>query len=80
MATKDGNLREKRVEIIGVGSFVPEKVLTNQDLEEIVDTSDEWITQRTGIKERRILEEGKSTSDMATAAALDAIDDAGIDT
>jgi len=64
------------VKVIGTGSYVPEKVLTNEDLEKIVDTSDEWITTRTGIKTRRIAEEGEATSDMAYKAALKALDDA----
>jgi len=50
--------------ITGVQGYVPEKVLSNQDLEKLVDTNDEWITSRTGIKERRMLSEGQSTSDM----------------
>ena len=55
--------------IAATGSYLPEKVLTNHDLEKMVDTSDEWIMQRIGIKERRILkEEGKATSDMGTEA------------
>ncbi|KGG81140.1 3-oxoacyl-ACP synthase [Caloranaerobacter azorensis H53214] len=70
--------RNKSVGIIGTGSFVPEKVLTNHDLEKIVDTSDEWIKTRTGIVERRILDDDKATSYMATVAAERAIDDAGI--
>jgi len=57
------------VTIAGTGSYLPEKVLTNADLEKIVDTTDEWITSRTGIKERRIAAEGQSTSDLATEAA-----------
>lgn len=57
--------------ITAVGGYVPDTVLTNQDLEKMVDTSDEWITTRTGIKERRILREpGKATSDMAVRAIL----------
>jgi 3-oxoacyl-[acyl-carrier-protein] synthase-3 len=64
--------------IIGTGSYVPKKVLTNQDLEKLVDTSDEWITTRTGIKERHIAAEGENTSDMASAAALNALDNAGV--
>jgi 3-oxoacyl-[acyl-carrier-protein] synthase III len=56
--------------IISVGSYVPEKVLTNADLEKMVETSDEWITTRTGIKERRIAAEDEYTSDMAAKAAL----------
>ncbi|HCN76779.1 MAG TPA: 3-oxoacyl-ACP synthase [Verrucomicrobiales bacterium] len=64
--------------IIGTGSFMPEKVLTNDDISKIVDTSDEWITTRTGIKERRIAAEGQATSDLAAEAARRAIADAGI--
>jgi 3-oxoacyl-[acyl-carrier-protein] synthase-3 len=55
--------------ITGVAGYVPPKVLTNADLEKIVDTNDEWIRSRTGIRERHIVEEGKATSDMATEAA-----------
>src|SRR6478752_3013898 len=58
-----------RAAITGVGGHVPDYVLTNQELETIIDTSDEWITTRTGIKERRILKgEGKGTSHMAEKA------------
>lgn len=57
-----------RAAITGISSFLPEKVLTNQDLEKMVDTTDEWITSRTGIKERRILKEGLGPSDMAAPA------------
>ncbi len=64
--------------IIGVGSYVPENILTNADLEKMVDTSDEWIVTRTGIKERRICPAGKSSSDLGTEAAKRAISDAGI--
>jgi 3-oxoacyl-[acyl-carrier-protein] synthase III len=64
--------------ILGTGAELPSKVLTNHDLEKMVDTSDEWITVRTGIKERRILEEGKGNADMALDAAKRALDDAGI--
>ena len=62
--------------ITGVGHFVPEKVLTNQELEKMVDTSDEWITSRTGIKERRILEKGKGSSYMGSFAANRALEEA----
>ncbi len=58
-----------RAIISGVGHYVPDKVLSNSDLEKMVDTNDEWITTRTGIKERRILDEDKGTSYMATKAA-----------
>jgi 3-oxoacyl-[acyl-carrier-protein] synthase-3 len=64
--------------IIGTGSYVPEKILTNEDLSRMVDTSDEWITTRTGIKERRIAAKDEYTSDMAAKAALNAIEQAGI--
>jgi len=68
----------RTVSIIGTGSYVPEKRLTNEDLTKIVDTSDEWITTRTGIKERRIAGKDEHTSDMATKAALNAIEQAKI--
>lgn len=64
--------------IVGVGSYVPERVLTNADLERMVDTTDEWITTRTGIKERHIASEGEFTSDLAAAAARRAMQDAGV--
>ncbi|MDI6733311.1 MAG: beta-ketoacyl-ACP synthase III [Planctomycetota bacterium] len=71
-------LQLHKVSIIGSGSYVPEKVLANADLEKMVDTSDEWITTRTGIKERRIVENGVCTSDLATKAALKALASAKI--
>lgn len=64
--------------IIGTGSYMPEKVLTNDDLSKIVDTSDEWITTRTGIRERRIAAEDQATSDMAAEAARRALTAAGV--
>ena len=64
--------------IIGTGSYMPEKVLTNHDLSKIVDTSDEWITSRTGIKERRIAAEDQATSDLASEAARRAMASAGV--
>ncbi|WP_353947587.1 beta-ketoacyl-ACP synthase III [Sporolactobacillus sp. Y61] len=64
--------------ILGVGKFIPERVVTNFDLEKKMDTSDEWIRTRTGIQERRIADEKTNTSDMAFAAAKDAIKNAGI--
>lgn len=67
----------KEVKIAGIGRYVPEKIVTNDDLSKIVDTNDEWITTRTGIKERRI-SEGENTSDLGTKAALNAIKDAGL--
>ena len=65
------------VKISGTGSYLPDKILTNEDLEKFVDTSDEWITTRTGIKERRIASDTQSTSDLASAAAIDAMSAAG---
>ena len=64
--------------IIGVGRCVPEKVVTNFDLEKMMDTSDEWIRTRTGIEERRIAEDNQNTSDMAFEAAEKALENAGI--
>ena len=68
----------QNVKIIGTGSYVPIKVLTNKDLEKMVDTNHEWIITRTGIAERRIAEENEATSDVASKAALKAIKDANI--
>ncbi|MGE5573374.1 MAG: beta-ketoacyl-ACP synthase III [Bacteroidota bacterium] len=64
--------------IAGTGACVPERVLTNFDLEKMVDTSDEWIVERTGIRERRIARNGEVTSDLAAQAAAAALDDAGV--
>ncbi len=64
--------------ISAVGSYVPEKVVTNADLEKMVETTDEWITTRTGIKERRMAAEDEYTSDIATKAALKAMERAGV--
>lgn len=64
--------------ILGTGSYTPKKVVTNDDLSEIVDTSDEWIQTRTGIRERRFAEDDEATSDMALQAAERAIHTAGI--
>lgn len=65
--------------IMATGSYLPEKVLTNHDLEAIVDTSDQWITERTGIKERRIAADDQTTCDLAELAARNAITAADID-
>ena len=65
--------------IIGTGSYLPSKILTNFDLEKIVDTSDDWIVERTGIKERRIADKSELTSDLALKASLNAIKNANID-
>jgi len=64
--------------IVGTGSYLPEKVLTNSDLEKIVDTNDEWIVERTGINERHIAADDETTCDLAEQAALNAIKAAGI--
>ncbi|MEH7110411.1 MULTISPECIES: beta-ketoacyl-ACP synthase III [Bacillaceae] len=67
-----------RAGIVGIGRYLPEKVLTNLDLEKMVDTSDEWIRTRTGIEERRIAADDVDTSDMAFFAAQKAMEDAGV--
>ena len=64
--------------ILGTGFYVPEKIMTNADLEKIVETSDEWIVERTGIKERRIAEDNQPMSDLALRAAKAALADAGV--
>jgi 3-oxoacyl-[acyl-carrier-protein] synthase-3 len=66
------------VAITGTGSYLPEKVLTNADLQRMVDTSDEWIVERTGIKERRIAGDDEATSDLAIKAGREALENAGI--
>jgi len=63
------NFQGRTCSITGVGSYVPERILSNADLEKMVETSDEWITTRTGIKERRVAADGQFTSDLATEAA-----------
>tara|TARA_B100001121_G_C18619179_1_gene588447 strand:- start:41 stop:979 length:939 start_codon:yes stop_codon:yes gene_type:complete len=68
----------KFAKIISSGSYLPERVLTNKELESIVDTSDEWITERTGIKERRISSEDETSVDMAYHASKNAIENSGI--
>jgi len=67
-----------RVGVLGLGAYVPERVMSNDDWTEWVDTTDEWITARTGIKNRRIAAEGETTVDLAVAAAERAFDDAGV--
>ncbi len=71
-------MEKRKAKIIGTGSYLPERVLSNHDLEKIVDTSDEWIVTRTGMKERRIAKEDEYTSHMGTKAALEAISKAGL--
>ncbi len=69
---------DKKAKIVGTGSYLPENVMTNSDLEKLVDTSHEWIVTRTGIEERRIAGEGEYTSAMGEKAALAALADAGL--
>lgn len=64
--------------IIGTGSYLPQKVLTNKDLESLVDTTDEWIVERTGIKQRHIAADNETTSSMAINASIDAIKSSGL--
>ena len=66
------------VGISGIGSYVPDKVVTNDDLSKMVDTSHEWIVTRTGIEERRIAYQDMATSDLSTRAALNALEDANL--
>jgi len=68
----------KRIGVLGTGSFLPEKVLSNKDLEKFLDTNDEWIHRRTGIRERRIAEKDVNASDLAKEASLRAIEMAGL--
>lgn len=71
-------MKERSAGIIGLGSYVPERVVTNRELEGLVDTTDEWIVERTGIRERRIAGEGETTAVMATRAAERALADASV--
>ncbi|OIQ02798.1 MAG: 3-oxoacyl-ACP synthase [Zetaproteobacteria bacterium CG2_30_59_37] len=73
-----GRLNIIRTHITGVGGYLPERVMTNKDLESIVDTDDAWIFERTGIRERHIIADGQHTSDLAAAAARQALEDAGL--
>ena len=66
------------IQLLGTGSYTPEKILTNRDLEKMVDTNDEWITTRTGIRERRIATAEQATSDLALMAASRALSNAGV--
>ena len=70
--------KRRKIKITGSGFYAPDKILTNFDLEKIVDTSDEWITTRTGIKERRVASEDQATSDLAIEAAWRTLEDAGL--
>jgi 3-oxoacyl-[acyl-carrier-protein] synthase III len=71
--------RNGAIGITGVGCYVPQRVLTNDDLSELVETSDEWITDRTGIKERRVADPSQAASDLALPAAQEALETAGLD-
>jgi 3-oxoacyl-[acyl-carrier-protein] synthase-3 len=66
--------RPLRSRIVGTGSYAPERVVTNRDLEKLIDTSDEWIVERTGIRERRVAADEEATSDLAYVAALNALE------
>lgn len=66
----------KKVGIIGVGEYLPKKILTNRDLEKMVDTSDDWIVSRTGIRQRRLAAKNEATSDLALKASMAALQDA----
>ena len=68
-----------RSRIIGTGSYLPDKVLTNQEMEKLVDTSDRWIRERTGIRERRLASEKEAASDLAVMAARRALEAAQVD-
>jgi 3-oxoacyl-[acyl-carrier-protein] synthase III len=75
-----GSVRENgtRVGITGLGAYVPDRILTNADLERMVDTNDEWIVERTGIRERRIAADSQAASDLALPACAQALDRAGV--
>lgn len=72
-------MSKKHAKIVGVGRYLPEKILDNAYFEGIVETSDEWILQRVGIKERRMSDENTFASDLAAKAAENALKDAGMD-
>ncbi len=65
--------------IAGTGSYLPEKILTNADIEKLVDTSDEWIRTRTGISQRHVVAEGETTADLAEQASRKALESAGVE-
>ena len=68
----------RRAKIIGTGAYAPERILTNAELEKMVDTNDQWIQQRSGIRERHIVDEGEATSDLAVNAARQALERANL--
>ncbi|MGH6916749.1 MAG: 3-oxoacyl-ACP synthase, partial [Geminicoccaceae bacterium] len=69
----------RRARIVGTGAYLPARVVSNEELSRTVDTSHEWILQRTGIEQRHIAAEGEMTSDLACAAAREALQGAGLD-
>jgi len=69
---------ETTIGILGLGAYTPERIMTNDDWAELIDTSDEWITTRTGIKRRRFAADDETSADLAVAAAREALADAGI--
>ena len=69
----------RRAVLKGIGGYLPDHILKNADLDESLETSDEWIRERTGIQQRHIAAEGQTTSDLGYQAALKALDDAGIE-
>src|SRR5438132_1220811 len=73
-----GRRRMIRAKIVGMGAYAPKRVLTNAELEQMIKTSDEWIVQRSGIKERRIADENEAASDLATKAAQQALERANL--
>lgn len=77
-SSRSGNPAVRTVSITGTGSYAPERVLTNADLEKMVDTTEEWIVSRTGMQKRHIAADGETTSDMGAEAAKKAIEDAGL--
>ncbi len=79
MKKKEKETSRKRARILGTGSAIPDKILTNFDLEKMVETSDQWIVERTGIRERRIADDKTAASDLGLAACRRAIEDARID-
>jgi 3-oxoacyl-[acyl-carrier-protein] synthase-3 len=68
----------KRAQIVGIGAYAPQRVMTNSELEKLIDTTDEWIVQRTGIRERHIVDEHEGPADLALRAARQALDRAGV--
>jgi 3-oxoacyl-[acyl-carrier-protein] synthase III len=68
-----------RAHIVGIGAYAPKRILTNHELEKMVDTSDEWIVQRTGIRERHVVDENEAASDLGIKAAQQALDRAGVE-